>query len=136
MTIVTRYCPATIVHVESAGDGSFASAAQVDLPSPYTILLVSGPVEGQQAIKLPEGNVGDVVDVFLLRYVSNNAGLTLKMFDADGNYLAGSELYLGEIYRIQKIVAEPLECPVGYTQAFVGTWVAHKLWVGNNWPPE
>ena len=140
MTILTQACPLTVTSIEAAGDGSPGSAAAVDLPSQHTILLVRGPAPGPQAIKLPEGKVGDLVDVFFVSGSSTGVAPRLGIYDADNNTLAQTDnigrLQIGEMITLRKILAEPYAAPGTDYSKLVGTWIGNTSGVMDNYPPS
>jgi hypothetical protein len=139
MTVLTKACPVTIVSIEAAGDGGAATAAQVDLPTTHTVLLVRVPSPGPQAIKLPEGNAGDLADIFFISGSSTGAPPRLVVYDADENYLVQTDsgrLSVGQMVTLRKILAEPYSIPGTDTSYQVGTWIGGDSGVVRNYPPS
>jgi hypothetical protein len=139
MTEITRACPVTILQVESSGDGSAVTAVPVELPSQHTILLVEMPIAGHQGIKLPEGNLGDVAEIFVLSGTTTGANPRLHIFDADDNQLAQTDsvgaLGANESIVARKVLPTPYSIPVGYDGAFLGTWLCSAPAIRSNYSP-
>lgn len=127
MTVYSRDCKTTIMSVQAAGDGEPGTAAAVDIPSPHTMLLVELPSSGVQAIKFPEGNVGDQVDVFVVSRTASNPNCKLRVWDADNNNLAGTDevnaLAVGNLFSFKKITPAQYSS-TGFVTPMIGTWLA------------
>jgi len=138
MTQFAYPCSATIMSIQPAGDGSPGTAAAVNIPSAYTILLAELPVSGTQAIKLSEGNVGDRVDVYVISRTStgSNQSCKLRVYDSDNNSLAGTDdagaMTHGSMAALQKIIPTPYS-ESGFTSGQVGTWLGRILPVTYNY---
>lgn len=143
MTVLTRAGQVTIMTVEAAGDGTAANAAVISaLPTQYTILLVDSTDDTPQAIKLPEGNIGDRVEVYFRNGIADGVGGTasrLRIYDADNNNLAQTDtpgqIAPGTMIGLRKILAEPHSTPSGYYARLVGTWVGDTIGARDNYPP-
>lgn len=140
MTVLTPACPVSVVSVEAEGDGTFALAAQVDLPSQHTILLVRGS-GGRQAIRFPDANVGDLVDVFFISGDNSVATARLGIFDADGYTLVQTDaptgqLQIGTMMTLRKIFAAPYSAPGSDYSNMLGTWIGNTSGVIPNYPPS
>ena len=139
MTVITRACPVTILQVESAGDGTAGTAASVELPTAHTILLVEMPVAGHQGIKLPEGSVGDLAEIFVLSGTTTGANPRLHIYDAEDNRIAQTDntgaLNSNESIVARKIFSAPYSAPGGHDSSFLGTWLCAAPQIRSNYPP-
>jgi hypothetical protein len=125
--------------VEAAGDGTAANAAIVEIPTPHTVLLVDTTDGGYQAIKFPEGHIGDYVEVYFRNNFTGGATSRLRIYDADDNNLAITDemfaMHVGEMISLRKILSAPHSAPSGYSSRLVGTWIGNKTGAIDNYPP-
>lgn len=137
MTEIVRARELSISLVQAAGNGSFGTAAAVDIPTANSMLLVELPVDGLQGIKLPIGYVGDRVDIFTISKVSSGSpdNVKLSVFDADGNGLAGtatsSKMKANERIVVTKVLPFAYSSS-GMESSLIGTWLGNTSQVVGN----
>jgi len=140
MAVLVRAGLVTIMTVEAGGDGTAAQAVTVEIPTPHTILLVDTTDGGFQAIKLPEGNIGDYVEVYFRDAYTGGATSKLRLYDADDNNLASTDtsfaMVVGGMISLRKILSEPHSTPIDHTSRLVGTWIGNTTGAIDNYPPS
>lgn len=135
MTEIVRAGQLSISLVQAAGDGSFGTAAAVDIPTANSMLLVELPADGNQGIKLPTGNVGDRADIFTISRVSSGTDAKLRIFDADGNVIGGVSGLLPVGLRLLATKILPVAySSSGMVSAPVGTWIGDVSAIPANTP--
>jgi hypothetical protein len=139
MVTLVRANNVTILTVESAGDGTAENAAVVELPTQHTILIVDATAGGYQAIKLPEGHIGDLVEVYFRSGILSGAS-RLRLYDAEDNNLlqtdAPGAMYPAGMVGMRKILSTAYTTPSGYYSRLVGTWVGNPIGPLDNYPPS